>query len=124
MRPLIATSDVSAPKRSKVIGLAQIEFERTRRFGGEERTFGKAVEQKQRHAERPGRHHDAGEVADDRATYCINARVVPGAGCRASQCRTGTIAIRNRPIAISTACEGSASSVRAPSAAAGMPVTE
>ena len=41
-----------------------------------------------------------------------------------SQCRSGTIAIRKRPIAMSTACDGSTSSVRAPSAAAGMPVTE
>ena len=42
----------------------------------------------------------------------------------ASQCRTGTIAIRNMPIAMSTACAGSASNVRAPRAAAGIPVTE
>ena len=36
----------------------------------------------------------------------------------------GTIAIKNSPIEISTACDGSTSSVRAPSAAAGIPVME
>ena len=47
--------------------LAQIKPERTCGFGGEKGAFVQAVEQKQRHAERPGRHHDAGEIADDRA---------------------------------------------------------
>jgi len=42
IRPLSATSGVSAPNRSKV----QVEAERTRCFGGEKRALGKAVEQK------------------------------------------------------------------------------
>ena len=43
---------------------AQVEAEGTCGFGREERAFGQAVEQEQRHAQRPGRNHDAGEVAD------------------------------------------------------------
>ena len=46
--------------------LRQIEAERARGLGGEEGPFRQAVEQEQRHAERSGRDHDAGQKSDHR----------------------------------------------------------
>ena len=118
-RPFSGMSGGSAPTLEGE-GFARVEGERAGRLGADKRALAEAVEPKERHPQGAGRDHDAGDEADDGA----------GEGemperqfelCRASQCRTGTMARRKAPIARSTACEGSTRSVRAPSAAAGIP---
>ena len=64
IRPFSAISRRQRAETLEGHRFAQIEAERARRFGGKERALGEAVEQEQRHAQRPGRNHDAGEIAD------------------------------------------------------------
>ena len=123
IRPCSAISGRQRAEALEGHRFAEVEPERTRRLGGEKRAAREAVKQKQRHAQGPGRHHDAGEIANHGAAdRQMQERQFES--CRASQCRSRHHRDQEHADRKSTAREGSASSVRAPSAAAGIAVTE